>query len=262
MSGQSLTIIPARFASTRFPGKPLADIAGKSMIRRVYENVLAAGCLGDIIVATDDDRIFRHVESFGGKVVMTASHHKNGTERCAEVLEKLLQAPPVVLCIQGDEPFIAGEHIKLLLSVFDNQDTRIATLVKSITNPEELTNPNIPKVVMNMNNEALYFSRSSIPFLRSFPLNTLPDGYCFYKHIGIYGYRSETLKDLVRLPETNLEKAEQLEQLRWLENGYRIKLVKTFRENFAVDTPEDLRKLLNLLKEEGWPGSATETSFP
>lgn len=248
MSENTIAIIPARYGSTRFPGKPLADIAGKTMIRRVYEQVAAVACIREVIVATDDERIIKQVESFGGKAVMTNPSHHNGTERCAEVLEKLSPKPRLVICVQGDEPFIASSHIELLVKSLGHPHTRIATLIKAISDPEELVNPHIPKVVMDRHGEALYFSRSTIPFLRGIPEKDWLGAHPFYKHIGIYGYLADTLKAIAKLPETALEKSEQLEQLRWLENGYRIRLEITDQENFAVDTPQDLERLLQKIR--------------
>jgi 3-deoxy-manno-octulosonate cytidylyltransferase (CMP-KDO synthetase) len=236
-------IIPARYASTRFPGKPLVDIAGKTMIHRVYEQALKAKSLTEVLVATDDERIFKEVEGFGGKVIMTAPHHQNGTERCAEVAAKL--DVNVVINIQGDEPFIQPEQIDLLSATFINNlyNTQIATLIK--VHPfhaldEVLNNPARIKVVVNNKLEALYFSRSLIPFLRdhSKALSTT-----FYKHIGIYGFRKDVLLELVKLPPSHLELAESLEQLRWLENGYRIQCAITNMESTSVDVPADLEGL-------------------
>jgi len=233
-------IIPARYASTRFPGKPLVDIGGKTMIRRVYEQALKATSLTDVIVATDDDRIFNEVKSFGGKVVMTSPNHQNGTERCAEVAATL--NTDVVINIQGDEPFIQPQQINLLAGIF-SKDVPIATLIKE--HPfhaldEALSNTARIKVVVNNNLEAMYFSRSLIPFIRnsSKALNTP-----FYKHIGIYGFRKDVLLELVKLPPSHLELAESLEQLRWLQNGYKIQCAITDMESASVDEPGDLEGL-------------------
>jgi 3-deoxy-manno-octulosonate cytidylyltransferase (CMP-KDO synthetase) len=239
-------IIPARFASTRFPGKPLAIIHGMSMIQRVVNQVEKA--LQDVVVATDDERIFAHVESFGGKALMTSPDHRSGTDRCREAFmiasEKQQRSWDVVINIQGDEPFIQPEQIRLLMSCFDRDETDIATLVKRIDKPEDLFNPNIPKVMMNRSGEAMYFSRSCIPYLRG----TAPEDWFgktdWFKHIGIYAYRVNVLQEITQLPASPPELAESLEQLRWLWNGYRIKTAVTTTENLAVDTPEDLERLL------------------
>ena len=236
-------IIPARYASSRFPGKPLVDIGGKSMIRRVYEQAKKAKSLVDVVVATDDERIERHVKDFGGNVIMTSVAHQSGTDRCYEVLTKLSQDIDVVINIQGDEPFIFPEQIDLVASCFNNENTRIATLVKKIKTPEELFNNNIPKVVLNKNNEAVYFSRQTIPYIRGKEPAEWLFLHTFYKHIGIYAYRSSVLKELTGLQQSSLEIAEALEQLRWLENGYKIKVQITDFESVAIDTPDDLKKL-------------------
>ena len=230
-------IIPARFASTRFPGKPLVNIGGKTMIHRVYEQASKANTLSEVIVATDDERIYKEVDRFGGKVLMTAKHHQNGTERCAEVAEQL--DADVIINIQGDEPFIQPEQINLLASVFTAGTgiPDIATLIKEHLLDEELHNPSRIKVVINKYLDALYFSRSIIPFLRE---TTKAHAATYYKHIGIYAFRKVVLADLVKLPPSHLELAESLEQLRWLENGYRIKCAITTLESVSVDTPEDL----------------------
>lgn len=236
-------IIPARFASTRFPGKPLVDIGGKSMIQRVYEQAKKAKSLSDVVVATDDERIETHVKSFGGNVVITKSLHQSGTDRCYEAIIKYAATADIVINIQGDEPFIAPEQIDLVASCFNESTTNIATLVKKITIQEELTNNNTPKVVLNKNKEAIYFSRQTIPYIRGKALTEWLTEHVFYKHIGIYAYRVSVLKELTSLAISSLEKAEALEQLRWIENGYKIKVEITDFESIAVDTPEDLKKL-------------------
>ncbi|MBL4594241.1 MAG: 3-deoxy-manno-octulosonate cytidylyltransferase [Flavobacteriales bacterium] len=238
-----LGVIPSRYASTRFPGKPLIDINGKTMIQRVYEQAKKASSLSEVIVATDDDRIFNAVKSFGGQVVMTSSSHVSGTERCAEVIEKMDKAFDVVINIQGDEPFINPEQINQLCSCFDDDKTDIATLIKKIETEEELFNPNRPKVAIDSTSFALMFSRNAIP---EFP-NTAKENWLkehtFYRHIGIYGYRSEVLTKISQLPVSPLEQKERLEQLRWLENNYAIKVAETTHEAIAIDTPEDLEKI-------------------
>lgn len=243
---QILGIIPARYASTRFPGKPLADIAGKSMIRRVYEQAKKCPLLNEVIVATDDERIFGHVTGFGGKAVMTSPDHQSGTDRCAEVA---LSYPDynVVINIQGDEPYIDPEQIGKVAACFNDISTQIATLVKKVQTNDELNNPNSPKVILNRNLEAIYFSRSPLPHIRGQEPQNWLQHFTYYKHIGIYGYRSDILQQITKLPVSPLEKAESLEQLRWIENGYRIKVAETEIETYAVDTPEDLKKLSELL---------------
>jgi 3-deoxy-manno-octulosonate cytidylyltransferase (CMP-KDO synthetase) len=239
---QVLGIIPARYSSTRFPGKPLVDIAGKSMIQRVYEQSKKCALLTDVVVATDDDRIYEHVLGFGGKTVMTLATHQSGTDRCAEVAEKHPDFP-IIINIQGDEPYIDPEQISKLISCFDAPDTQIATLVKKVQTNEELFNPNSPKVIINNNSEAIYFSRSPLPYIRGKEEAEWLNDFTYYKHIGIYGYRADILAQITKLPVSALEKAESLEQLRWIENGYRIKVAETELETFAIDTPEDLDKL-------------------
>lgn len=236
-------IIPSRYASTRFPAKPLVDIAGKSMIQRVFEQASKAELLSDVIVATDDERIFDHVKSFGGKVVMTSTEHQTGTDRCAEVLSTL-ENVDAVINIQGDEPFIEPEQIDQLAALFNNEETQIATLIKRIDDAEDLFSNTVIKVVKAADDKAIYFSRMAIPYLKGVDTKDWLQHATFYKHIGIYAYRSEVLKKLSSLPQTQLEKAESLEQLRWLENGYSIQLAETEHESNSVDTPEDLARLL------------------
>ena len=240
-----LGIIPARYASSRFPGKPLIDIEGKTMIQRVYEQVKKSTKLNDVVVATDDQRIAETVRFFGGEVVMTAEHHQSGTDRCAEVITNI-EGYDVAINIQGDEPFIDPAQIDLLANCFEDTTTQIATLIKEITAEEELFNVNIPKVVRNTKGEAIYFSRQTIPFLRAVEKDQWLQRQTFYKHIGIYAYQVDTLKALTQLPISMLEEAEALEQLRWLENGYAIQTAITTHETVAVDTKEDLAKILRL----------------
>ena len=237
-----VAIIPARYASTRFPGKPLALIHGKPMIQRVYEQALICTSLDRIIVATDDERIESTVKKFGGEVMITSDEHQSGTERCAEVISRLNGSYEVVINVQGDEPFIVPEQIEMLCSCFTKNSTQIATLIKHITSTEELFNPNIVKVVTKENGEALYFSRSSIPHHRDVLENYWVSMGIYYKHIGIYGYRSEVLHKIISLPPNELEKAESLEQLRWLANGFRIQTAITDAETIAIDTVEDLHR--------------------
>jgi 3-deoxy-manno-octulosonate cytidylyltransferase (CMP-KDO synthetase) len=237
-------IIPARFASTRFPGKPLVDIGGKTMIQRVYEQV--SKVLMDVYVATDDQRIFDAVLAFGGKVIMTSDQHKSGTDRCYEAFSKLEEWFDVVINVQGDEPFIQPEQIIELQKCFKEPETQIATLAKQVTENdgfEFLSNPNNPKLIVNKQNEAMYFSRSVIPFTRGIDSENWISTHSYLKHIGIYAYRADVLRELTLLEQSPLEIAESLEQLRWLENGYRIKVGFTDIETIGIDTPEDLEKI-------------------
>ncbi|NCC72302.1 MAG: 3-deoxy-manno-octulosonate cytidylyltransferase [Sphingobacteriia bacterium] len=237
-------IIPARYASTRFPGKPLADIMGKSMIRRVYEQSKKSVLLNKVIVATDDQRILEHVESFGGEAVMTSHDHQSGTSRCFEAVNRIAAPlPDIVINIQGDEPFIDPDQINKLAELFSNENVQIATLIKRISSTEELFNPNIVKVVTDINSRAVFFSRSPIPFVRNENQQNWLNKANFYKHIGIYAYRTKMLEKIVRLPASKLETAESLEQLRWIEHGMTIHTAETDKEGFAVDTPDDLKKL-------------------
>ncbi|MBA8988376.1 3-deoxy-manno-octulosonate cytidylyltransferase [Sphingobacterium cellulitidis] len=236
-------IIPARYDSTRFPGKPLVDIAGISMIQRVYNQVKHAASLSEVVVATDDQRIFDHVKSFAGNVVMTKKDHQSGTDRCAEVISNI-SGFDIAVNIQGDEPFIDPQQIDLLVSCFQNPEVQIATLVRPITEIEDLENINKPKVVLNLIQEALYFSRQPIPFLRGKNIQDWLKNETYYNHIGIYGFKVDTLKKIASLPISKLETAESLEQLRWLDNGYKIKTAISNHINDAIDTPEDLKAIL------------------
>ncbi|MDA0193776.1 MAG: 3-deoxy-manno-octulosonate cytidylyltransferase [Bacteroidetes bacterium] len=233
-----LGIIPSRFGSTRFPGKPLIDIEGKSMIQRVYQQAIQSSCLSNLIVATDDNRIFNHVVDFGGHVIMTSSKHQNGTERCGEVISTIVDEYDFVVNIQGDEPFISPDQIDLLCTNLD-QDIEVATLVKQEFDKNMFTNPNCIKAVFDNLDFAIYFSRSGIPYSQNRSEN---DG--FFKHIGIYAYRFDILKTIAHLPPGVLELAESLEQLRWLENGFKIKILETFIQSQSIDTPNDLEKLI------------------
>ena len=236
-----LGIIPARYASTRFPAKPLALLGGKAVIQRVYEQV--AGVLDDAYVATDDVRIEAAVKAFGGKVVMTSVHHKSGTDRCYEACTKVGDGFDVIVNIQGDEPFIQPSQLETVKACFNDPATQIATLVKPFTADngfETLENVNSPKVVLNKNMNALYFSRSIIPYQRN--VEKCLKNHIYYKHIGLYAYRLEVLKEITALPQSSLELAESLEQLRWLENGYTIKAGITEVETIGIDTPQDLER--------------------
>jgi 3-deoxy-manno-octulosonate cytidylyltransferase (CMP-KDO synthetase) len=244
-----LGIIPARYQSSRFPGKPLIDIAGKSMIQRVYEQCLKSSKLDKIVIATDDPRILDHVHSFGAEAIMTSTQHASGTDRCGEVAANFPDFD-VLINIQGDEPMIDPSQVDLLCSCFDKINTQIATLVKIINSQEELYNENTPKVIINKNLEAVYFSRQTIPFLRGKESNSWLENHTFYKHIGIYGFRQQTLIEIIKLPLSSLELAESLEQLRWIENGYPIQTAITAIESQAIDTPADLEKLLAILKDK------------
>ncbi len=241
-----LGVIPARYASSRFPGKPLVDIKGKSMIQRVYEQCLKAKLLDNVIVATDDERIFETVVAFGGKAIMTSSSHHSGTDRCFEALSKLNSTYQYVINIQGDEPAIDPGQIDLLTNLLDGK-TELATLVKGLENIEELHDPNVVKVVFDVNNQALLFSRSTIPHVQNTPQNQWLKHNTFYKHIGIYGYRSDILTSITKLKPSTLELSESLEQLRWLQNGYTIKVAETHQESIGIDTPMDLEKLKGLI---------------
>lgn len=243
-------IIPARYASTRFPAKPLAMLGGKPVIQRVYEQV--CGVLDEAYVATDDERIETVVKSFGGKVVMTSVNHKSGTDRCYEAYTKVGDGYDVIVNVQGDEPFIQRSQLEAVKACFDDETTQIATLVKPFT-PENgfdaLENVNSPKVVMDKRMNALYFSRSIIPFMRNKDKNEWLSGHTYYKHIGLYAYRASVLKEITSLPQSSLELAESLEQLRWLENGYKIKVGLTNVETIGIDTPADLERAENFLKQ-------------
>ncbi len=248
-----VALIPARYGSTRFPGKPLADIGGKTMIHRVYEQVKKA--VETVYVATDDQRIYDEVVRFGGKAIMTSINHKSGTDRCYEAYTKIGKPFDVVLNIQGDEPFIEPEQIESLKKCFDYHGIDIATLVKPFSSGDifdNLSASNTPKVVINKNMEAMYFSRSVIPFNRGIDRNSWLSVHTYYKHIGMYAYRSEVLAEITQLEQSPLELAESLEQLRWLENGYCIKVAINNHETIGIDTPEDLektRKYIQRLKE-------------
>lgn len=236
-------IIPARYASTRFPAKPLALLGGKPVIQRVYEQV--NGVLDDAWVATDDERIEAAVKAFGGKVVMTSTTHRSGTDRCYEAFTKIGQGFDVVVNIQGDEPFIQPGQIKSLCKCFDDPSTQIATLVKPFAATdgiEAVENPNSPKVVVDARWHALYFSRSVVPYRRNVPREEWMKNFTFYKHIGMYAYKAETLREITSLPAGTLEQAESLEQLRWIENGYTIKVGISEIETVGIDTPADLAR--------------------
>ncbi|MDO4780054.1 MAG: 3-deoxy-manno-octulosonate cytidylyltransferase [Bacteroides sp.] len=245
-------IIPARYASTRFPGKPLVKLGGISIIERVYRQV--AEHLDEVYVATDDERIEKEVLSFGGKVVMTSSEHRSGTDRCNEAYSKVGAGYDVVINIQGDEPFIQPSQLQAIKSCFDDPATEIATLVKpfiATQSIEELENPNSPKVVVDADMNAMYFSRSVIPYLRGTDKSQWLTKHTYYKHIGIYAYKADVLKRIAVMQQTKLELAESLEQLRWLENGVKIKVGITDTETIGIDTPEDLMRAEEFIKGIG-----------
>ena len=243
-----LGVIPARYGSSRFPGKPLADILGKPMIQRVYEQARECLLLDDLIVATDDERIAGCIRSFNGNVMMTSETLNSGTERCNAVVKNFPGEAEfdIVINIQGDEPFINPQQISQLAGCFLSEEVVIGTLVKKITQRDDLINPNVVKVVFDRNYKALYFSRHPIPYSRGTKPREWLSGTNYYKHIGIYGYRTGILNSITQLPVSLLEKAESLEQLRWLENGYPIHVKETDYESIAIDTPGDLLKITNI----------------
>lgn len=244
-----IAIIPARYASTRFPGKPLAQLGGMPVIERVYRQV--AGVVESVVVATDDQRILRAVEAFGGRAVMTSDKHRSGTDRCWEAYQKQGEEYDVVINVQGDEPFIAHSQLRAIMACFEDESTDIATLVKPFAEEDGLAaleNPNSPKVVLDAESRAIYFSRSVIPYLRGVEREQWLSHHTFYKHIGMYAFRREALREVTSLPQSTLEKAESLEQLRWLENGYKIGVGISDVETVGIDTHEDLERAEEFLK--------------
>lgn len=240
---QFIALIPARYASTRFPGKPLAELAGKPIIQHVYERTAAV--FPDVCVATDDSRIQQVVEAFGGRAVLTSTSHRSGTDRCLEAYERLQSKADVVVNVQGDEPFIAASQLQAVMQCFEDPSTEIATLVKPFgpqASFEELSNPNSPKVVVDRHDHALYFSRSVIPYLRGIPETEWTSRHTYLKHIGLYAYRASVLQRIARLPQGQLEQCESLEQLRWLQAGLNIKVGYTEVETIGIDTPADLQR--------------------
>ena len=244
-------IIPARYASTRFPGKPLAMLGGKTVIQRVYEQVASVlnsqfsilnSQPSPVWVATDDDRIFKAVEAFGGRAVMTRTDHKSGTDRIQEAAEKIGTTADVIINVQGDEPFIHPSQLETVCRLFDDPRTQIATLGKPFETMDAVDNPNSPKIVTDNDGYALYFSRSVIPFVRGKEHGEWLTQFPFLKHIGLYAYRRDVLAEITRLPQSPLELAESLEQLRWLQNGYKIRVGLTDVETIGIDTPEDLAR--------------------
>ncbi|MEQ1732243.1 MAG: 3-deoxy-manno-octulosonate cytidylyltransferase [Bacteroidia bacterium] len=238
-----LGVIPARFASTRFPGKPLIDIGGKTMIQRVYEQACKATALSKVIIATDDERIYNHALAIGANVAMTSTLHQSGTDRCAEVAAQQTEVYDAVINIQGDEPFIHPEQINELAQCFANSATQIATLVKKINNTADLKSNTVMKVALTNSLQALYFSRNAIPYMRGAPIDEWLQHTTYYKHIGIYGFRTATLQAVTALAPSTLELTESLEQLRWLQNDYKIQVAITELESVSIDTPEDLLKI-------------------
>lgn len=250
MANKFIGIIPARYASSRFPGKPLADLGGVPMIERVYRRVSAV--MPEVAVATDDSRIFDAVAAFGGRVVMTSTEHRSGTDRCREAVEVLGSDADVVVNIQGDEPFIAPSQLQSLMASFDDPSVQIASLARPFDPArgfDALFDPNTPKVVMDADMNALYFSRSIIPYVRNHDWKTWLEHARFYTHVGLYGYRRPTLDEIVRLPQSALEIAESLEQLRWLQAGYKIRMSLTDEPTIGIDTPADLEAARQLLAD-------------
>jgi 3-deoxy-manno-octulosonate cytidylyltransferase (CMP-KDO synthetase) len=246
MSVKIIGIIPARYASTRFPGKPLADLGGQSMIERVYKQVKQAKSLSKVVVATEHKLIYNHVLSFGGGVCMTSENHPSGTDRCYEALTLQKEKYDYAINIQGDEPFIQSDQIDLLASYLDGE-TQLATLIKKIDTYEQLNSASEVKVTFNTQHEALYFSRAIIPFIQKIDPSQWLSHYEFYKHVGMYAYRTDVLQAITKLELSPLEKVESLEQLRWLENGFKIKVAKTTVETMCVDTPEELEMAKKIL---------------
>lgn len=240
---KKIAIIPARYASTRFPGKPLVDIKGKPMVQHVYDTAVASGIFDKVIVATDDERIVKAVQDFGGNVSLTSDQHQSGTDRCGEVIQSLKEDYDIVVNIQGDEPFIHIEQLEQLVSLFENPNTQIATLKKQLLSIDDVHNPNVVKVVAAEDKRALYFSRNPIPFARGIEKEDWLNEHAYFKHLGIYGYRSEILLEVIQLKASSLELVESLEQLRWLQNGYSIFIDETQHESIGIDTPEDLQKI-------------------
>ena len=240
-------IIPARFASSRFPGKPLADIRGKSMLQRVYEQASASTLLDTVVIATDDTRIFDHARSIGAKVVMTAADHPSGTDRCWEALNQLDPGYRYVINIQGDEPFLDPNQIDELAAVLQDGTAELATQMIRIQSSELLFDRGEVKIILDQQQQALYFSRMPIPFIKGVDEKNWHLHFPYYRHVGMYAYRRDILEQITRLPVSSLEKAESLEQLRWLEHGFKIRCVETRYDSHCIDTPEDIEKVLALL---------------
>jgi 3-deoxy-manno-octulosonate cytidylyltransferase (CMP-KDO synthetase) len=242
-------IIPARYASTRFPGKPLIEINGKTMLQRVYEQTIQANQLSEVLIATDDEKIAQHAQSFGAKVVLTKADHPSGTDRCYEAYINFGETFDYVVNIQGDEPFLNPQQIDELAAICDGT-TELATQMIAVDNESVLFDQGEVKIVMNQNKEALYFSRMVIPFIKNVPQKDWHKHHPYFRHVGMYAYRTDILEALTKLPPSSLENAESLEQLRWLENGFKIKLVQTEFDSHCIDTPEDIEKVLNLLSKK------------
>jgi 3-deoxy-manno-octulosonate cytidylyltransferase (CMP-KDO synthetase) len=242
-----LGVIPARYASTRYPGKPLIDIQGKSMIQRVYEQATKTASLDKVIVATDDKRIYDHVKGFGGEAVMTKEDHPSGTDRCYEVVQQAGTDYHYIINIQGDEPFIDPSQIDTLASVLRDETTELATLIIPVNDNELLSDMGEVKVVLNTKMEALYFSRMVIPYIKGVEQKDWHNHHKYYRHVGMYAYRRDILEKITTLPVSSLEQAESLEQLRWLENGFKITCALTDFESHCIDTPEDVEKVLRLM---------------
>ncbi|PVD52966.1 3-deoxy-manno-octulosonate cytidylyltransferase [Terrimonas sp.] len=241
-------VIPARYGSSRFPGKPLIDIKGKSMIRRVYEQAMKSKLLDDVVAATDDQRIFDHIKAFGGKVLMTGEHHFSGTDRCKEASDKIGEGFNYIINIQGDEPFINPEQIDELAGLLKETDMiELATQITPINDNDTLFDTKEVKVVTDANGYALYFSRSVIPFIKGANIQSWHTQHTYYRHVGMYAYRKDILAKITRMPASSLEEAESLEQLRWMENGLRIKCIVTGYYSCCIDTPEDLQKIHNII---------------
>ena len=245
---KAVIVIPARYGSSRLPGKPLLDIVGKPMIQHVVEKAQLVS--QDAFVATDDQRIYDRVVGFGGKVVMTSADHKSGTDRIEEAIEKIGGDWDVIVNVQGDEPFVAKSQLETICHCFDDPTTQIATLGKAFTTMEAVENPNSPKIAVSNQGFALYFSRSVIPYVRGKERKDWLNNFPYLKHLGIYAYRKDVLKEVTQLPQSSLEIAESLEQLRWLQNGYKIKVGKTDVETVGIDTPQDLEKAEAFLKAQ------------
>lgn len=249
---KTVAIIPARWASSRFEGKPLALLAGKTIVQRVWERVAAMDCVEAAVVATDDERIASEVERFGGRYMMTESTHRSGTDRCAEVARRLAsngESYDVTVNVQGDEPFVETAQVAALVKAFEDRDVEIATLARKITREEDVENENVVKVVRDLKGDALYFSRQALPFRRGVERGKWLGGCDYLQHIGVYAFRSEVLVKVSELQQTKLEKAESLEQLRWIENGYKIRVALTEGENIGIDTPADLARAEMWLRE-------------
>jgi 3-deoxy-manno-octulosonate cytidylyltransferase (CMP-KDO synthetase) len=246
---QFAAIIPARYASTRFPGKPLVSIGSKTMVQRVYEQ--ASKAVDIVYVATDDDRILEAVRNFGGKAVMTSTEHFSGTDRCNEAVDRIMDETglriDIVLNIQGDEPFIKPGQITLLRTCFEDETVQIATLIRKAGKGEDIFNPNQVKVILDSEGNAIYFSRAAIPFYRGLEMTEWSKERVFFKHLGLYGYKTETLKKITRMPRSLLEIAESLEQNRWIENGLKIRTAITDFDSISIDTPDDLERALKQL---------------